>query len=147
MNNPARSISAGSIYETQVQINPANIKTIRAALDAAIEAGHPHVVIPGIAMPIDTPKLKNDVELFEDVNSRSELETNWREKNPDIIHDLVAYWDMLETFGKTHKFRLGSMKVKRNEMLENFDLKKKTSRAQTEAWQYINNYGGLSYSP
>ncbi|MBP5707812.1 MAG: hypothetical protein J6W79_02335, partial [Alphaproteobacteria bacterium] len=147
LNNPARSISAGSIYETQVQINPANIKTIRAALDAAIEAGHPHVVIPGIAMPIDTPKLKNDVELFEDVNSRSELETNWREKNPDIIHDLVAYWDMLETFGKTHKFRLGSMKVKRNEMLENFDLKKKTSRAQTEAWQYINNYGGLSYSP
>ena len=88
--------------------------------------------------------LEKDIKLYEDASKRHKLETDpdeWRKDNPDTIHDLIAYWDMLESYGKTHSFALGSMKVKRENFLENW--KKKTSEAQITADDYIKNFGSL----
>ena len=89
-------------------------------------------------------ELKQDIDLFEDTYARQQRDTNWRNDNPDAIHDLVAYWDLLESVGKTHSFMLGSMKVKRENMLRNF--KNKSSNAQNIANAYITSFGALQHS-
>lgn len=90
--------------------------------------------------------LKQDIDLYNDMAARQKRDTDseWRKENPDIMHDLIAYWDMLETVSKTHSFMLGSMKVKRDNMLRNF--KNKQSTAQNIASNYINNFGVLTHS-
>ena len=147
LDNPARVPSATTRYKTAIQINSDNIGddntpgTIKYELK---NAGATLVNINGTTVQVDY--LQNDVDLFDDLTSRQEQDTKWREKNPDIVHDLVAYWNMLETTTKTHTFKLGSMKVIRDNLLENFHLKNKTSQAQQDAWNYINNSGALSYT-
>lgn len=146
MNNPGRAIGMtpwGVEYKTTVQINPDNIETVKADLEAAKSAGL--AVVAPYGCPV--ADLENDVFLLEDAVERKGHETNWRDENSDVIHDLVAYWDMLETTSKTHAFTLGSMKLKRDAMLKNFHLTKHTSPAQQQAWDFINNqYGSLRTS-
>lgn len=59
----------------------------------------------------------------------------------DKFRELVAYWNRLESVGKTHAFTLGSMKVKRDAMLK--DWEKGTSKAQTEFNTYLGSFGQL----
>ena len=59
----------------------------------------------------------------------------------DKFRELIAYWNMLESVGKTHVFTLGSMDVKRKAMLK--DWGKGKSKAQTEFNTYLNNIGQL----
>ena len=138
-------------YQTPIQINKDNIgtdddpTTIKGKLKAARDAGETEIEIG--TQKVNIEHLQNDVDLFDDVYGRQKQDTEWRDKNPDIVHDLVAYWNMLETTTKTHTFKLGNMKVMRDELLKDFDLKKKSSQAQKDAWDYIKNYGALSYTP
>ena len=85
--------------------------------------------------------MQNDIDLFKAASAQQQQETNWRKNNPDIIHDLIAHWDMLETTSKTHAFTLGSMQVKRDDLLKNWN--KKTSNAQNIVKNNIQNYGAL----
>lgn len=150
LDNPARPMGVtNQWYETNVQINSTNMGTadvpgpLRAALEAAVAAGSPTVALPG-GGTVDTDKLQKDVELYDDLYERQQLELNdekWREKNPDNIHDLVAYWDMLETYTKTHSFGLGSMKVKRDNFLKGW--KDKNSEAQLQAAKFMEEYDTL----
>ncbi|MBO4626211.1 MAG: hypothetical protein J5679_02990 [Alphaproteobacteria bacterium] len=143
LDNPGRTDAK---YQTHVRINAGNIDQIKAELKVATDNGDPTVTLSAaLGGTIENvTALQNDIDLYDDAASRQKQDNEWRDNNPDIIHDLVAYWDMLETFGKTHTFRLGSMKVKRDAMLKNFDLKKKQSEAQQQAWNFINNsYGAL----
>lgn len=61
-----------------------------------------------------------------------------RSVGTDPYKELVAYWNMLETVGKTHSFTLGSMSVKRKAMLEGYT--RDTSQAQAIARDYLNNF-------
>jgi hypothetical protein len=148
LNNPARV--TGTTYKTTVQINDVTMGTkeapgpLRTAIDTAVAMGATHVTDPSTGTVVNLADLQNDVTIYEDAQERNLLETNdekWREKNPDSIHDLIAYWDMLESYGKTHSFGLGSMKVKRKAFLEGWD--KKNSKAQLTANDYLANYGSL----
>lgn len=61
------------------------------------------------------------------------------EKDP--YRELIAYWNMLESVGKTHSFTLGSMDVKRKAFLKGY--KDKTSNAQNVAAEYLKHFGNL----
>ena len=58
----------------------------------------------------------------------------------DPFQELVAYWNMLENTTKTHAFSLGSMAVKRKNMLENWG---NHSNAETIASTYRTRFGTL----
>ena len=65
------------------------------------------------------------------------------EKDP--FRELIAYWDMLESVGKTHAFTLGSMKLKRDAMFKDetrtiAGASVKQSRAKHIADEYLRNY-------
>ncbi len=140
LNNPARVIGApGTSYKTTVQINDETLENVKTNLENARTAGV--AVVAPYGCNIDD--LQNDIELYESATERQKHADKWRDENPDVIHNLVAYWDMLESVGKTHAFTLGSMKVKRDAMLKDFNFKNKTSIAQQQAWDYIGQYGDL----
>lgn len=150
LNNTTRSTAGGSPYKTTIQINDVTMGTeeapgpLRTAIETAVSTGAATVTDPSTGTVVNLADLQNDVTIYEDVQERHLLETNdekWREKNPDDIHDLVAYWNMLESYGKTHSFGFGSMKVKRKDFLENW--KDKKSPAQTVANAYIEKFGTL----
>lgn len=90
-------------------------------------------------------KLQADIDNYRDAIERKNLVDNWRDKNKDNFHELIAYWDMLESYTKTHSFTLGSMKVKREAMLKNWGDKTNPSKAETNVANYINNFGQLTY--
>lgn len=151
LNNPARAIAAP--YETNVQINDALMGTedtpgpLRAAITAAETASLPNVIDPstGAAVPLD--KLKKDVTLYEEVTRRQKLETpkGWRESNPDVMGELIEYWNKMETYRVTHTFELGSMKVKRENMLRGWN--NKTSEAQNLVNNWMAARGPIRTSP
>ena len=64
---------------------------------------------------------------------------DYPEKDP--YRELIAYWNMLESVGKTHSFTLGSMDVKRKAFLKGY--KDKTSNAQNVAAEYLKHFGNL----
>ena len=142
--------AGGLQYKTAIAIDETNIGdddtpgTIKGELHIAKTATPPAttVTIGGSAVNVDD--LQNDVDLFDYAYNSQQLENDdalWREKHPDHIHDLVAYWDMLESYGKTHTFALGSMKVKRKAFLAK-EANDKT-KAQNQAAEWIANYGAL----
>ncbi|MBR3148045.1 MAG: hypothetical protein IKF41_01715 [Alphaproteobacteria bacterium] len=59
----------------------------------------------------------------------------------DKFRELISYWDMLESVGKSHSFTLGSMSVKRKAYLENFA--RGTSKAQDDFNAYLAQYDNL----
>ncbi|MCQ2562477.1 MAG: hypothetical protein MJ158_02600 [Alphaproteobacteria bacterium] len=131
LDNPARPITGR--YKTNIQINADTIDGIKTALETArATLGATTVTIAGHTYNIED--LENDVSLFEDASDRNSHEEKWREEHPDVMHDLVAHWDMLESTLKTHAFSLGSMKLKRKNMLLN---------AKARIAANISNYGDL----
>ena len=68
------------------------------------------------------------------------------EKDP--FRELIAYWDMLESVGKTHAFTLGSMKLKRDAMFKDetrtiAGVPVTQSRAKHIADAYLKKYNTL----
>lgn len=98
------------------------------------------------AMPSGTARenLQADIDDYRDAFARKQLVDNWRDKNHDNFQELIAYWDMLESYTKTHSFTLGSIKVQRDAMLKNWGA---NSRAEQFAKQQIANFGQLTYAP
>ena len=88
--------------------------------------------------------LQADIDDYRDAFARKQLVDNWRDKNHDNFQELIAYWDMLESYTKTHSFSLGSIKVQRDAMLKNWGA---NSRAEQIAKQQIANFGQLTYAP
>lgn len=132
-------------FKTNFVLNADNIDDVKEIVKQW-KAGNPPATIP--TTPAGTPAtaadLDNDVKIFDDYYKRvADDDAIWRKNHPDKIHDLIAYWDMLESFGKTHTFRLGSMKTKRKAMLENWNDKK--SRAQAISKAYIKGFTELQY--
>ena len=74
-----------------------------------------------------------------DIGARQAARTAAPEKDP--FRELIAYWDMLESVGKTHAFTLGSMDLKRKAMLK--DWANNTSKAQTQANAYLASFDKL----
>jgi len=85
--------------------------------------------------------LETDIKLYKDMSDRQKHEDNWREENPDVMSELVAHWNLLETYGKTHSFLLGSMKIKRDKMFEKDSAGK--TKAQNIAEAYYREFGTL----
>ena len=139
-----RTPRRATAFKTNYVINAGNLEATKAMLEAWRAGTAPGTAIAGPGGAPATPDdLENDITLFEDTTTRQKRDDEWRDDNPDYIHDLVAYWNMLESYGKTHTFTLGSMKVKRKAMLDNW--KDKTSRAQVVANNYINGFGSLTH--
>ena len=135
-------------YQTNVKINDTEMGTedapgpLRTAINNAVEAGATDVTLPGGGtVPLD--KLQHDVAIYEEATERKKLETHegWRKANPDVISELVNYWDKMETYTKTHSFMLGSMKAKRDKMLKGWNDKE--SKAQQLAKMWATEYGTL----
>ncbi|MCQ2572078.1 MAG: hypothetical protein MJ165_03740 [Alphaproteobacteria bacterium] len=124
--NGARVPVSATNYKTNYAINAGNIAAAKAMLTAWQPGATPPVAIYGPGRAATPEDLASDIALFEDSTARQNRETNWRDDNPDIIHDLIAYWDMLESFGKSHSFMLGNMNLKRKSFL----AQKAKSRAQ-----------------
>lgn len=87
--------------------------------------------------------LQADIDDFRDAIERKTLVDEWRSKNPDKFNELIAYWNMLESYTKSHSFTLGSMKIKRQEMLKDWG---NNSLAEQIAKQEIAN-STLTYTP
>lgn len=85
--------------------------------------------------------LKADIDLYKDSKSRKDAVTNWRDDHKDQYQELISYWDMLESVGKTHSFTLGSIGAKRKAYLKNFT--RGTSQAQNDFNAYLARYGSL----
>jgi len=85
--------------------------------------------------------LKSDIDLYKDSKSRKDAVTNWANDHKDQYKELIAYWDMLESVGKSHSFTLGSMSVKRKAYLK--DFARGTSQAQNDFNAYLARYGNL----
>lgn len=85
--------------------------------------------------------LKADLDLYTDYKKRKDAEINWRDNNKDNFKELIAYWDMLESVGKTHAFTLGSIKVKRDAHLK--DFVNGNSPAHDKFKQYLAQYGNI----
>lgn len=85
--------------------------------------------------------LETDIKLYKDMSDRQKHEDNWRKENPDFMSELVAHWNLLETYGKTHAFLLGSMKIKRDKMFEKDSAGK--TKAQNIAEAYYKKFGNL----
>ena len=88
--------------------------------------------------------LKADIDLYKDAKTRQDKEDNWANNHKDKYQELIAYWDMLESVGKTHAFTLGSMDLKRKAMLK--DWANNTSKAQTQANAYLASFDNLRTS-
>lgn len=103
-------------------------------------------------------KLQHDIDLYKKLKTNESAEANEKRlisarqakrkddisseadygKTNDPYKELIAYWNMLETIGQTHAFTLGSMKVKRKEMLEGFVNDE--SKAQDQFKKYLQNF-------
>ena len=77
--------------------------------------------------------LEDDIKRYDELmvykNGTDEKKENkWREQkaNKDKFHELIRYWDMLDTFSKTHSFGLGSIKARRDDFLKDFGEKDKS---------------------
>lgn len=79
--------------------------------------------------------LQEDIDQYKSFTERKNLVDNWRSKNKDNYHDLVAYWDLMMSAMKTHSFRLGTLTA-RKKFLQN-------DNAKNVADQFIANYGNL----
>lgn len=145
LDNAARTPVPGTTaFKTSVQINKSTVENLQAQLTAAGSTTPPTttVNINGTSWPVDD--LQSDIDLFNDLYGRQQQDANWRDNNPDIMHDLIAHWDMLETASKTHAFTLGNMQLKRDAMLRNWNLK--TSDAQTITKNNMIRFGRLRTS-
>ena len=83
----------------------------------------------------DYDNLETDIEQYKQLSERKNLVDNWRSKNKDNYHDLVAYWDLMMSAMKTHSFRLGTLAM-RSKFLNN-------NRGKNIADNFIANYGKL----
>ena len=93
----------------------------------------------------DNDKADNNVRgLIHQVREVRGMSEDWESKHGDNYMKLMAYWDMLETYGKSHQnpwFR--SMKDVRDEFTEGFDQDKDTapvSQAKIVEVEFWNKY-------
>ncbi len=103
------------------------------------------VALGGMAAGPARDNLEADIKLYKESiinqhNANQELidignRQATRAAGDDPYQELVAYWHMLENVGKTHAFTLGSMAVKRKNMLERGASGK--SKAEQISEQYL----------
>ena len=136
--------------ETEVKDAPQQLANLAAGLGEshmAIHAGNiaaRKTLRDGMAPGPDKDNLSRDIELFERAaRNNTELTAirnrqTARDSASNPYKELVAYWNMLESVGKSHSFTLGSMSVKRKSMLA--DFAQGTSRAQNIASDYLSNF-------
>lgn len=94
----------------------------------------------------DHDKLEADINEYiasktEQKNIKDRQTERAADPKNDKFRELIAYWDMLESVGKSHSFTLGSMSAKRKAMLK--DWNKGTSLARQQAQTYLSQYGTL----
>ena len=85
-------------------------------------------------------ELENDIKLFDDAYDRQKKEDNWDKNNINPYDKLIAYWDMLETYSKSHSFTLGSMSAKRKSVLAGWtkaDDRKQKINSLVESYGHI----------
>ena len=109
--------------------------TIKYELKNALSTGATTVTIAGTTVSVSD--LQDDVELYDDSKKRHDIVANWASNREDPYEELVAHWNMLEKASMTHAFTLGSMALKRDEMLKNYGNKATPSLAETKASNYL----------
>ena len=138
LNSTTRTTGGTSPYKTTVQINKDNIEIVKANLETAKNTTPtPAVVAPYTCTISD---LENDIKLFDDAYDRQKKEDNWDKNNINPYDKLIAYWDMLETYSKSHSFTLGSMSAKRKSVLAGWtkaDDRKKKINSLVESYGHI----------
>jgi hypothetical protein len=143
LDNPARTpgVAPYDKYKTTIQINNTTIEAIKTAIQTERDAGKTDTdPLPGYGFTIG--EAQNDVDLFDDAYTRQRHEDKWREENPDVMSDLAAHWNLMESYMKTHALGLGSMKIKRDAMFEVEAINGKT-HAVNVADAYRKKFGKL----
>ena len=105
-----------------------------------------------------TPNIKgfaaNATDLEDDVTKYRKLmiysagtddekRKQWRKDNADDFAKLIAFWDELDSFTKTHSFKFGNMKLRRDLWLKNFNRDKDAgiiSPMEEEANEFAQSY-------
>ncbi len=75
--------------------------------------------------------------LNDQKNDLLNQQTNWKDNHPDEYVELMGYWDMLESFGKSHQFTLASHRM-RKKFLK--DYNNNNSKAQHTEALFIDKY-------
>ena len=108
----------------------------------------------GTPLPDALKPLQQDVDEFEHLNkllstNDKEAQAEWRKDNSDLYHELIAYWDMLESYTKTHSFKMASMSVQRKAFLKDYGQFKKEdpthtgSKAEQDAFMWNLKFGNI----
>ncbi|MBQ6027129.1 MAG: hypothetical protein IJL21_01060 [Alphaproteobacteria bacterium] len=109
--------------------------TIKYELKNALSTGATTVTVGTTTVSVSN--LQDDVELYDDSKKRHNIVANWASDRKDPYEELIAYWNMLEKTGMTHAFTLGSMAIKRKDILKNYGNKVTPSLAETKASGYL----------
>lgn len=93
--------------------------TLPIANDADL-ANAKTVVLPTLAGTPDYDKLQNDIMMYEQAKIEQGRVATWEADHKDKYAELMAFWDMLESFGKSHQltFAAGQM---RKHFLQNYN--------------------------
>lgn len=99
--------------------------------------------------PVSASDLEDDVTkyrklmVYADTSKEDEQKRQWRKDNADNYAKLIAFWDELDTFTKTHSFKFGNMKLRRDLWLKNFNRDKDAgviSPMEEEANEFAESY-------
>lgn len=110
-----RALAAGRGQSGRVIDDPTSLAAAKTAL-----AG----LTPGTN---DYEHLLKDIQQFEFMTEENKRLETWDKDHKDKYLELMAFWDMLETFNKSHRFTLAADKM-RKKFLANFNTG--TSKAQ-----------------
>lgn len=89
-----------------------------------------------------TDEEKQDIEQ-KNKKLEQDQKRQWRKDNADDYAKLIAFWDELDTFTKTHSFKFGNMKLRRDLWLKNFNRDKDAgviSPMEEEANEFAESY-------
>lgn len=100
--------------------------TLPIANDADL-ANAKTVVLPTLVGTPDYDKLQNDIMMYEQAKIEQGRVATWEADHQDKYAELMAFWDMLESFGKSHQLTFAAGQMRKN-FLKGYD--RGTSRAQ-----------------
>lgn len=110
--------------KAELSVRETTLATKEAAFNAIVAAGIPSTDPAYITAQseFNTAKknfedLSNDIQRYEYVVDEKSKVATWDEDHPDNFLKLMAYWDMLETYRKSHHFTLAA-DVMRKKFLE-----------------------------
>ncbi len=131
--------------KTELSARETTLATKEAAFNAIVAAGIPPTDPAYITAQseFNTAKknfedLSKDIQRYEYVVDEKDKVDHWDENHKDKYMELMAYWDMLESFGKSHQFTLAADLMRKKFLKKNAMTGK--SKAETVTADFLTKY-------